>query len=306
MITRLDRHAPGIWRAGLLAIVGVMLLLANFGLLAERFGATLWLLWPTALAVLAVYKLGSRVRPWAGALAGLVLVVAMLIAAALLARSSLALVSPPPATAFRIPGNDAGAVDVRLEVGLGDARVTGGLQPPTAVDGMLRTELREALEAEGSLHDAQQRISLGSRGPTGLGEAIAWPPGASWHVRLSQSLPTTLELDAQFARVDADLSDTKVTRVDATLRLTAAVIELPSGPGTTEVNVEASFTTLQLHVPPNVVAEVRVEPTASWVVVDERRFANVEDGVYRSPEFAGAADRVVINLRSTASRVSVG
>jgi hypothetical protein len=136
----------------------------------------------------------------------------------------------------------------------------------------------------------------------------SWPwdrPPFDWHLALTAEVPLRLSIETGAARTEADLSSLRVS--DLLIRTGAAetIVTLPRTAGWTRVDAQGGAAALAFRVPEGVAVAVRGEMALGSIDVDEARFPRDSQGGWASPDYAGASDRVELNVSGGLGSISV-
>jgi hypothetical protein len=293
-----------------LIFIGCVFLLQNTGYLPPNFWLNLWRLWPVILVLAGIELLLANRIPWL-ALVGLAAVV--LVVGAVVTNSG---VGSPAATV--VPRSDQtllggarqAAVTVRFDAG---QLLVGPIEQPSADQFATMT-----YEGPPEL-TPQPRYSVS--GDTGRLEYVtaehsgpAFVPfvggGRSNTPRLelnfSPLVPiTSLSVKAGASDARLDLSRLRVTDLDMSVGAAATWIRLPESAGRTTARISGGASTISVEVPQGVGAQIRVRGGLSTVNVDESRFPEVSDNLYRSANYETASNKVDVNLETGVTTIQV-
>jgi hypothetical protein len=192
---------------------------------------------------------------------------------------------------------ELGGVDsaqVRIQFGAGVLDV-GRAQPGRIVDGHFEGPLRA--------ETTPGRVSLGP--DPGAGGWGWWGRGFDWRVGLTGEVPLGLLVETGASRNRLDLSELRLSDLDFRTGASDTRIVLPRAAGQTSVRLEAGAASVEVEVPQGVAARVRSAMALGTSDIDQRRFPMGTDGVYASPDYAAAPNRVEIDIRGGVGHVSV-
>lgn len=129
--------------------------------------------------------------------------------------------------------------------------------------------------------------------------------GSTWAIHLSPLAPINLTLRGGAADLVLDLADLTVPRLELHLGAAKSRIQLPTWPGHMECRIESGASSHDVIVPPGVAARIRTEVALGSVIVDRERFPEVHRGLYLSPGYEDAMNRVDIEWRSALASLSI-
>jgi hypothetical protein len=291
-----------------LIFIGCVFLLENTGYLPPNFWVNLWRLWPVLLVLGGIELLLANRLPWI-VLAGLAALVLIVGAIAVNASRPLA------------PGNTAATrLDTRLE-GASQAAVTvrygaGELNLdalPQPASGLLATMSysgpsdlapRPIYTAVGGLGHLDYQTS-GRAGP-GFIPFVDRGSDARMDVSLAPDVQiTSLIIQTGATTAHLDLSSLRVANIDMSIGAATAWVRLPENAGPTTMHISGGASTITLEVPRGVAASIRHQGGLSTLNVDQNRFPLVSEGLYRSPDYDTATNKVDISLETGVTTIQV-
>lgn len=294
---------------GSLLLVGAFVLLWSLEVLPEGFWWQFFILWPFWLAAAAANLLLSRVRPWAGSVAALVILGGALFGAWWVADGDdRAPILPASPESLSLPLDGVEAAQVNLTTSGGDLALAGGAPPGQLLVG----------EFEGmALPAAQYSVrmsSLGSRQRLDVylqgSMDVPFPPhrpisNGRWQLHHAGGVPTDLRVDGGATRLDLDLRGLDVRNLVVESGAGDIVVVMPAHAGGMNAEFGIGAGNLELLVPAGVAARIAVEGGVSSIDIDTARFPAQVAGRYVSPGFDNAANRVTITIRASAGEISV-
>jgi hypothetical protein len=303
------RRRGGVVGPLILIFLGGVFLLQNTGYLPPNFWFNLWRLWPVILVLVGVELLLANRIPWL-ALAGLA--AAVLVLGAVVTNSGAA-TAPTANSVTRTDQKDLGgarqaAVAVRFDAG---QLTIGPLEQATP-------EQLAMMTYEGPANLTPQ-VNYSVTGDLGRLEYLSNEHGAPGFVpfggrssapridlNLNPNVPiTSLSLKSGATDARLDLSALRVTDIDLSVGAASTWIRLPQAAGTTTARIAGGASTITLEVPQGVAAQIRHRGGLSTVSVDQGRFPSVGDGLYRSPDFDTAKNKVDVSLETGVTTIQV-
>ena len=259
-----DRHRHILWPL-LLILVGVLLLLDEFGVLAFSW-STLWRLWPLALILIGLDILLSRTR--SGAIAYVAVAIGLIaLVLALLPQAERPRVGGTEEI-YSYPARDIASATVRLEVGVGELEVSSLEDSANLYEAHIsfdprQTEITAHVETPGD----EALVSLKSN-------HHRWTPAGSkaidrWDVRLNSDVPLRLRVDGGLNRTHLDLRDMTLKSLDLNMGVGDVEVLLPLQ-GPYEANIDGGVGALRLEIPPHIPARIRIDEGLGATHVDER------------------------------------
>lgn len=260
-------RTPLFWPLILIA-AGVLFLLDNLGLLP---GNAWGYIWPLALIAIGVQVLLSR-----GA-------------------------SPEPVEdATTLEG--ARSAQLVLKHGAGELRVQGGAPADLLYTGTFAGGVDKRLDRHGD----RVSVTVSAQVP----DWFLWPGatfgtrGLHWDVRLNENVPVALTVESGASSGRLDLAAVPVTDLTIKTGASATNVVLPAHAGYTRVRVNSGAASVDLTIPEGVSARIRGMVGVGSLSVDQRRFPR-HNGIYESPDFASAENRVEVDVESGVGSVSV-
>jgi hypothetical protein len=125
-------------------------------------------------------------------------------------------------------------------------------------------------------------------------------------VDLSPTVPIT-RLTVQSGGADArlDLASLLVKNIDMSFGATTTTIRLPRPSGATSVHMSGGAATIAIEVPEGAAAQIRHRGGLSTLNVDTARFPQVSDGLYQSPGYDAATDKLDVSLETGIATIQV-
>jgi hypothetical protein len=128
--------------------------------------------------------------------------------------------------------------------------------------------------------------------------------GLAWDFSLSKEIP--LDLVFEIGAVDAhlDLTELKVKELAVKTGASSTEVILPSAAGSTYFKVEAGAASMDITVPQGVAARIEADAGLASVEVDQSRFPK-GDGIYQSPDFESAENKVDIRIETGMASIDI-
>jgi len=292
-----------------LIAIGCVFLLQNLGYLPPNTWVNLWRLWPLVLVLAGLELLfGSRLPPLA--LAALVLVVLVIGVTALGPRVPQATGSAETSSATTdLDGASQAAVTVQFGAGQLILGPLAQAAPTTLAsmqyDGPPGTAPAPHSSVSGDTFALAYQVG-GSRGgpnfPPFVGQSA---PATRMEIELNPSVPlTSLIVQTGAADAQLDLSSLRLGNLDVSVGAATAWIRLPQT-GATTARINSGAATITLEIPQGVAAQIRQRGGLSTFTIDQSRFPQVGEGLYRSPDFEAAPNRVDLDLETGVTTVRI-
>jgi hypothetical protein len=281
--------------------VGLVALLANYGLIQSLSIVSILALWPVLLILLGVDIAFARRWPVPTLAAEVVIIAASLYLAATqpaaLALTSFTFNTPDcsnPAASVTVPRGAMQSMTLRINGGAARYHLTGGAS--AAVEAT-------SDQAELCLRDRSSR--------SGSGDVILTQSGARFgngptiEVRVASDMPLSLQVNAGAGEFTMDLRDVKTS--DARLAVgasnTTIVLPRPSS-GDIPIRVDGGASNIIVEIPSDV--EARVTVSGGLVSSDTTNPRTTKSGnTIQTAGYAAAKDRVTVTVNGGATSVAV-
>ncbi len=196
-----------------------------------------------------------------------------------------------------IPLEGATSAYVKLDHGAGRLTLRSGAGADEIVNGVFGNGLSFKSHVEGGRLEVKLRTSQ---------QFWAWWPGESldWDIRLNRDIPLSLKIDSGASSSTLDLSDLKVTDLDIDTGASSTELTLPANAGNTHVDIDTGASSLKVSVPAGVAASIRVKSGIASVNVNPR-FPKIDGGLYQSPDYSTAANRVDMTIDAGVGSIEV-
>jgi hypothetical protein len=203
-----------------------------------------------------------------------------------------------------IPLESAARARIRVNHGAGRLRVDSSAGPGELVSGSFGGGLDHRLRQDGEALDVKMRLptdifpNLFFPGMWGTGHTLDWTFG------LSSEIPLALDFDTGAGEAQLDLSDLQVTDLRLDTGASSTNLTLPANAGHTRVKISAGAASITVRVPSGVAARIRAAGGLSSINIDRDRFPR-EGGVYRSPDYDTAENRVDLDIDTGVGSINV-
>jgi hypothetical protein len=255
------------------------------------------LFWGSVLIVLAALLLLKQMGVIAGDIFGyfwplLIIAFGVWLIAGFFARRQ-----PVEGEQVSIPLEGATSAFVKLDHGAGRLTLRSGAGSAEIVNGTFGNGLSYKSHVEGGRLDVKLRTSQ---------QVWAWWPGESldWDIRLNRDIPLSLKIDSGASASILDLGDLKVTDLDINTGASSTVLTLPANAGNTHVDIDTGASSLKVSIPSGVAASIRIKSGIASVNVNPR-FPRIDGGLYQSPDFSTAANRVDVTIDAGVGSIEV-
>lgn len=254
----------------ILFLVGALLLLNNLGIVAVRVWGAVWAVVLIALGLGILWGISFG---W----------------------------GQPAGEEVSIPLERAASARIRVKHGAGRLRVSGGTAPDALVEGTFGGSLNYRTRRTGDKLDVE--MSLGSF-PHMLAPWNWGRGGFGWTFRVNDDVLLALAFETGASDVRLDLSELLVSDLRIDTGASSLNLTLPTSAGQSHARIDAGAAAVSIHVPPEVAARVRFKGGLASISVDLGRFPRT-GGIYQSPDYEGAENRVDIEIEAGVGSVSV-
>ncbi|HEX9268533.1 MAG TPA: DUF5668 domain-containing protein [Candidatus Limnocylindria bacterium] len=287
------------WPLALIA-VGLVFLLANYGLIEPVSFVTLLALWPVLLILIGIDIAFARRWP----IATLVAEVAIIGLALLLAATQPSVLTLAPfqfggSNACREPSGqvsasrgNADSLDLRVRGGAARYRVTGGasgLLEATWDPGLCLSDRRNGSRAE-------LELTQGGARPGRSSDEVS--------VRVATDVPLALRFDAGAGDFFVDLHDVRTSEARFNVGASSMTLVLPHPSGDVGVRIDGGAANVNIEIPSDV--EARITVSGGLVSSNTANSRTTKDGnVIQTAGYGAAKDRVTVTVNGGASSVNV-
>lgn len=280
--------------------VGIVALLANYGVIQAVSVVSLLALWPALLILLGIDIAFARRWP----LPTLIVEVAIIGGALFLAAtqpSSLTFATftfnnasdcPNPTASSTVPRGALQSLTLRIDTGAARYRLTGGAEG--------------AVEVSSDSGDIclRDRTTL-SRGDVRISQRGARFSGTTEiTVKVASDLPLSLQVNAGAGEFIMDLRDVKTSDVHLSAGASSTTVILPHPTGDVPIRLDGGASSLSLEIPSDVEARVTVSGGLITTTSTNPR-ATKNGSVIETPGYGAAKDRVTVSITGGVSTVTV-
>jgi len=213
-----------------------------------------------------------------------------------------------PATAeedVAIPLEGATEARIRITHAAGRLQVQGGATGDHLVEGRFTGGVAHQVSRTGDRLDVQMRVQ-----GQGLATALLpwkWPRtrGAEWTVHLNEVIPLSLKIEGGASENLLDLSELQMRELQLETGASSTKLTLPAAAGQTRAEVTCGAGAVEIRIPSGVSARVRAHSALGEVKVDRARFPRVSAGVYESPDYQTATNRIDLLVEASLGSADV-
>ena len=286
----------------LLVTVGVLLLLSNLGMLGLNAWELIFRFWPILLIAIGLEILFGR-RSLIGSLI-VVLIVLAIIAGAIAFAPGYQLTSGQMVSQeINQPLEGAKSANVDISYGAGRFNLGPLTDSNLLISGTVSTtggqDATSSFQMTGDSANYRLAAKLANPGPV----VPPWVRGKDeWDLKLNNSVPLSLRINGGVGTADVDLSQLKVTNIDANLGVGKTTITMPST-GHAQGRISAGVGEVEVVIPSGV--GVRVQADSGLGGLNVPSSYQKQDKVYVSPDYATAQNRLDLTVKGGVGKVSV-
>jgi hypothetical protein len=280
--------------------VGLVALLANYGVIQTVSVVSLLALWPVLLILLGIDIAFARRWP----LPTLIVEVAVIGGALFLAATQPSALTfatftfnsssdcPNPTASSSVPRGTLQSLTLRIDTGAARYRVTGGAAG--------------AVEVSSDSGDVclRDRTTL-TRGDVRISQHGARFGGTTEiSVKVASDLPLSLQVNAGAGEFTMDLRDIKTTDVHLSVGASSTTVILPHPTGDVPIRLDGGASSVSVEIPSDV--EARVTVTGGLIATTSTNPRATKNGsVIETPGYGAAKDRVTVSITGGASTITV-
>jgi hypothetical protein len=293
-------HGLSIVGPFLLIGLGIVLLLQQMGTLQWSVWDIAFRFWPLVIVAVGVDLLVAR-RSFLGALAGLVVLLALLLGGIYLMGPGPARGTPLSSQKISYPLEKAVSAEFDLVPDAGEIRI--GSLPESSVnliEGTLGQTVSGSVGADRTQSDGKAVVTIRSNWP----RAYVFSRGDEflWDLSLARKIPLDIRLTVGAGEIVANLADLHPTSVDAKLGAGHLALILPST-GDLTVNVSVGVGSVEISLPKG--APISVHCTTGIGNCNLPNGSGFWSRSYASPEYNGATFHIQIAISMGVGEASV-
>lgn len=281
--------------------LGIVFLLANYGLLAVNVWEVVLRLWPVLLVAIGLDIVLGRRSPLLS-LVGLVLILAVLAGALWLygVRFETGQVLNSEQISQAIGG--ATSARVIIEPAAGSLRITAMSSPDGLVEGTVSRVGQERVVSDYSVSGGTATFTLRGTG----GVFLSVPRGNqgewNWNLALTPAIPVNLKTSLGAGQSLIDLTGLDISALDANLGVGQTMVILPSE-GDFEGNVEGAIGQIVIQVPKGMA--LRIESNTGLASINVPNDFVGQNDVFTSPGFTTAPHHVDLQVGQAIGNIDV-
>lgn len=307
--SRPRRRGGVVWPI-LLIFLGAVFLLQNTGYLPPNFWLNLWRLWPVILVLVGIELLFANRIPWI-LLAGVAAAV-LLIGVVITNKNVTTPISPQPEPPYSASTELGSATQAAVTVRFGAGQLNvSAIDPPVA--NQLATMYYQGppplaptprYTVSGGVGQLEYQAS-GHGGPN-----VPWFDGrgdsARCDMALSPSVPiTSFTVQSGAADAHVDMTKLQISSIELSIGAANAWVRFPEAGGHTSAHIGGGASNITLDVPEGVAAQIQYHGGLSTVSVDQNRFPQIGDNVYRSSDWDTATNKLDLSIDTGVTSIQV-
>jgi hypothetical protein len=281
--------------------LGVVFLLNNLGILDWSIWDVIIRLWPVLLVAAGLDILIGR-RSALGALLALILTVALIAGALWLYGTGVVMGPTGPGEEIAYDLDGAERAEIVLAPAVGSLHVEALQESNRLVAGVIHPVRGERVTRDFALEDNTAVVALRSEGnfvgPFFGAHAGQW----GWELGLAPGVPLDLEISLGVGQSEIDLTDVTVSDLKVSAGIGQTTIVLPAD-GRFEAEIDGAIGHTLVVLPPGLEARIQCDTglAASQVPAGYQQ----RDDTYTSPGYAGAENRVDLEISQAIGNVTV-
>lgn len=278
----------------LLLYLGIVFLLQSLGIIPWGLWHILWRFWPVLIIIAGLGILLRRLNPWFASLLILIILFACL-GIAIWQYNPSAPEEATPTTYTEALGNMERA-QVKLDFNAGSL-VVGSLPADS-------TNLVE-VGSKAMYGDATVKTDFQRTGTEGRlylkGDGNA---NTKWELRLSRNIPLAIDFTASVSDTKLDLNDLRVNDLSMKVDAGNYQVIMPASAGDINGYIKADLANLEVVMPRDAAARLKVQGNLGVVKVDESRFP-LQGNYYMSRNLESAQSKMDLQIDCDLGSVQV-
>jgi hypothetical protein len=201
-----------------------------------------------------------------------------------------------------VPLEGAARANLRLNHGAGRLQLRPGASPGNLAEGDFVGGLELRTQKMGDTLDAELSVS------TRNFPAPPWFSGRvslDWSVEVTRDVPLRLDIRTGANEANLDLSALQVTELHLSTGASSTHLTLPEAAGHTRATVGAGAASVSIRVPQNVGARIHSQGGLASISVDTARFERLSSGLYQSPDYDSALNKVDLEIQAGVGSVDI-
>ena len=283
-----------------LIFLGIVFLLQTLSALPWGLWGTLWRLWPVLIIIIGINILLRHRNPWLVSALILALLFASL-GVAIWQHGDTSLPSGEVTKSYSEPLDNLEHARIQINFNAGSLTISslpsGSANFAEADSGTNLGDMRTDFQRQ----DGKGTLCLST-------EQANWrfwdEVETRWEVSFTRNIPLTMDIKSAAGDLDLDLSELKIAELQMDLDVGNCTVKMPSVTGTTHAYIKTNVANLEITIPDEVAARLKIDTELSALDVDSRRFPRKGD-YYISSNFESAQNRLELELDCDIGRVLI-
>ena len=285
----------------LFVLIGVLLLLNNFGIIEVNL-SNIWQLWPVLIIGIGLSVLSPRGWLWG--------IISVILTIAMLGLVAFAVIDNP--TYRDLQGWSNQDTKKLSDDAVNAAKIDITIDTPATSLSLSSSDSRRGVEAIQQSKSTNLNIDAETRGDTRYVRIDSEPSrrfrfrggvANSLDIDLTRKLPVSLSIDTGAASVSGDLSQVKLKSLNIDTGASSIDLKLGAIEPRQEVVLDAGASKLAFKIPKSV--GVRVESSGGLKSTSFEGIEKVSDSVYESKGFADSEKQITIRADLGVSRFEI-
>ena len=285
----------------LFVLIGVLLLLNNFGIIEVNL-SNIWQLWPVVIIGIGLSVLSPRGWLWG--------IISVILTIAMLGLVAFAVIDNP--TYQNLQGWSNQDTKKLSDDAAKAAKIDITIDTPATSLSLSSSDSRRGVEAIQQSKSTNLNIDAETRGDTRYVRIDSEPSRRFWFrggvansldIDLTRKLPVSLSIDTGAASVSGDLSQVKLKSLNIDTGASSIDLKLGAIEPRQKVVLDAGASKLAFNIPKSV--GVRVESSGGLKSTNFEGIEKVSESVYESKGFADSEKQITIRADLGVSRFEI-
>jgi hypothetical protein len=129
--------------------------------------------------------------------------------------------------------------------------------------------------------------------------------GFNWDLQLTNKIPLSLILETGASQTNANFSDLNITYLKLSTGASTSKIVLSSIAERSEISINAGVASLNIEVPANVSARIRVKDGLTSLSIDKDRFTRIDANTYQSQDYSYGTHLTEIKIEAGVGSITI-
>ena len=188
---------------------------------------------------------------------------------------------------------------IRINHGAGHLNINSGAKKGDLLAYSSMGTIQQYIRRDNEMLDV--RLSPGSD----IIPLVGLAEGFNWDFQLSKEIPLSLILETGASQTHANLSDLNITDLKISTGASTSSIILPSIPERSDISINAGVASLNIQIPSNVYARIRVKDGLTSLTIDKDRFSRIDANTYQSQGYDLGTHRTEIKIEAGVGSISI-